>query len=393
MTRSSTQTSGAGASTFSDGASDKVPSGTSKAETSIRKSEFGNPFDTNTDTQSDHETRITIDEGSQRKGTRGPCPYLRVFLPEDAKAKLNEAGVDLAEDSVSESSPGAAKAAQVRWWRKILADRDAGWRRLPMGRAEHLVALEGLRFSLPNFRSLVELFHDGVAGSINARAPVRIPPVLLVGPPGVGKSHAAEQLALGLGEPCIAVSMTTKTSVNPLGGTDAIWRAPRIGIVAEALIVHGSASPILFLDEIDKAFSASPSDRPLDPLHALLEPQTARAFKDEFLEIALDAAAVTWIATANDAAEIASSILDRFLVIEIAAPDPSQVSVMIRSMVTTAYSRWPDWFKTAIDDEIVGKLSTLRPRQLRQVIEISCARAAAMGERRLQQFHIDYAIN
>ncbi len=392
MTRLFTQTSDTKANIFGDGASDEKSSRTSKPEINFKKSEHDDPFDPQINAQWGEEPPVTIDDDQLPEATRCPCPYLRVFVPEDAKTKLNEAGVDLTEDSVFGSSHGTATAAQVHWWRKIQDDRDAGWRRLPIGHAEHLVALEALKLALPNFRTLVDLVHDAVAGSINARAPVRLPPVLLVGPPGIGKSHAAEQLAVALGEPCVAVSMTTTTGVNPLGGTDPVWRTPRIGIVADALIVHGSASPILFLDEVDKPFAANSSDRPLDPLHALLEPQTARAFKDELLEIAFDASAVIWIATANDATALAPSILDRFLVLEIEAPDPRQMSVMIRALLAKAYTRWPNWFEPTISEALIDHLATLYPRRLRQVIEISCARAAAMGERRLAQHHINHAI-
>jgi transposase len=198
--------------------------------------------------------------------------------------------------------------------------------------------------------------------------------------------------ASALGEPCVSISMTTATGINPLGGADAVWRNPRIGLVAEALITHGSASPMLFLDEIDKPFSAGNHDRPLDPLHTLLEPQTARSFKDELVELMFDTSQITWLATANDLGPIPPAIVDRFLVLEAGTPAASQMGAMIKLMVATAMAAHHDWFEAVIDDAVIARLSALHPRRLRRVVEMACTAAAAAGERKLAEHHIQRAI-
>jgi ATP-dependent Lon protease len=325
--------------------------------------------------------------------TYDPRAHLRVFSPGAAKLKLLETGIEPGEPYIpgSGSDRQSSAAMQERWWRRMAEDKTQGWRRRMIATREHISALDDLRPILPNFFSLLDIVGDALAASVQTGGPVRLPPTLLLGPPGVGKSYAADRIASTLGERCVSISMTTATGINPLGGADAVWRHPRIGLVAEALITHESASPILFLDEIDKPFTAGSHDQPLDPLHALLEPQTARAFKDELVEIVFDASQVTWIATANALNSIPAAIVDRFLVIEVAAPEAAQMGTMIRLMIAQAYSIHHDWFDAAIEDAVIAQLSQLHPRRLKRVVELACTAAAAAGERRLSTTHIQRA--
>ena len=57
-------------------------------------------------------------------------------------------------------------------------------------------------------------------------------------------------------------------------------------------------SPLVILDELDKAEVSYRGD-PLNPLHNLLEPVSAREFRDESISMPIDASHVIWIATAN----------------------------------------------------------------------------------------------
>jgi ATP-dependent Lon protease len=277
---------------------------------------------------------------------------------------------------------------QEKWWRRMAADESKGWRARLLAGPEQVQALDDLRLLLPNASQLLDLAGDALAASLNSGGAARLPPVLLLGPPGVGKSYAADAIAKALGAPIVSISMPTATGVNVFGGTDAMWRNPRIGFVAEALISHASASPILFVDEVDKPLVVNGYERPLDPLHTLLEPQTAKAFKDELLEMAVDASEVTWIATANELGPLPPAVTDRFLVLEMQAPEPARMAVMIRRMAVDAFAAHPGWFEPTIDDAVVAHLARLHPRRLKRVLALACTAAAAAGARRLAEAHV-----
>jgi ATP-dependent Lon protease len=316
--------------------------------------------------------------------------HVQVFLPSYARAKLRASGGDLgAAQLVSSASDDKG---QARRWHALATDAMRGWRARLFANASMVAHIGDLRAQAPNFDRLLDIVTQSLRASIAAQAAVRLPPLLLLGPPGVGKSFIATRLARTIGTSCVSISMPTATNGNPFGGLAATWKTPVVGIVADALASGTTASPLIVIDEIDKPFRIGALDQPLDPLHTLLEPETARVFKDEFLEIAFDASHVFWIATANDTASIPLAVLDRFLILDIAAPEPSQMRVMIEAIVGDAAARYPGWFEVAITDEVIARLSALHPRRLRQVAELACTNAVASGRHVLELDDVEAAM-
>ena len=161
------------------------------------------------------------------------------------------------------------------------------------------------------------------------------------------------------------------------------WKNPRIGMVAQALLEGETACPVILLDEIDKAFRLSGDADPLGPLHALMEPETARNFPDEFLEMPVAADDVIWISTANSVDNVAPSILDRHLILEIAAPDRDQMSAVIGSIYRTARSGYGAWFDPQLSAVVTARLVSIHPRRVKRLLCLACTRAASMGRQEL----------
>jgi ATP-dependent Lon protease len=151
----------------------------------------------------------------------------------------------------------------------------------------------------PHLTNAVRIVRDFLDISRLAESPASLPPLLLAGPPGAGKTAFALDLAKVLGVPSRLVNAASLTHSFILGGCDASWSSSKEGMILSVLL-EGSGNPILVLDEIDKAgrslSGSSHSGTIEDFLLNVLEPVTARKYADEFLSTAhpVDASKVQW---------------------------------------------------------------------------------------------------
>lgn len=187
-------------------------------------------------------------------------------------------------------------------------------------------AFEGLAEEFPNFTEVAEFYAQQAAISmISGKRRVRLPPVLLLGPPGVGKSVFSMRLAERLGVARFSVSFSGLSHGAVLSGSSSFWGNGRQGQVFDALQLGRHMNPVFLLDEIDKSVASSHYRSPLAPLHQLLELENAKVFQDEYVEIPVDTSWFTWIATANDLDEIPLTIRSRLMVFEVEPPTHEQL--------------------------------------------------------------------
>jgi ATP-dependent Lon protease len=228
-------------------------------------------------------------------------------------------------------------------------------------------AMDHLYDELPNFHEVLDDVKRQLALCEDSRDALEITPMLLLGPPGVGKTHFAREVAQLLGTGLGFISMSSLTAGWVLSGASSQWKGARPGKVFETLVDGAYANPVMVVDEIDKARGEHAYD-PLGALYSLLEHDTAHHFTDEFAEVAIDASQVIWVATANDERAIPEPILNRMNVYQVQMPDRDAaraIALRLYASIRAAHD-WGARFDPQPAEAVLDRMSELAPREMRR---------------------------
>ena len=228
-------------------------------------------------------------------------------------------------------------------------------------------AMDHLYGEMPNFNEVLDDVRRQLALCTGSGDALEIAPMLLLGPPGIGKTHFAREIAQLLGTGLGFISMSSLTAGWVLSGASSQWKGARPGKVFETLVDGAYANPVMVVDEIDKTRAEHAYD-PLGALYSLLEHDTAGAFTDEFAEVAIDASQVIWVATANDERSIPEPILNRMQVFEVQAPDAAAaraIALRLYQQLRAGHD-WGQRFDEAPSEGVLDRLSGLAPREMRR---------------------------
>jgi len=226
---------------------------------------------------------------------------------------------------------------------------------------------------------------DTVLNDLLAHRHVRMRPTVLLGSPGCGKTLFWQRLLELLGSP-FTVFSCGGVSDSSLAGTARRWSSGEPSMPLNLVRQHQIANPAIVLDEIEKAGTSNHNGNLLDALLSFLEPLSAAAYYDPYLQAPVNLSAFIWCATANTVHGMPKPLRDRMRILRFPSPKKEHLEYLALALmedIARDRGHRVEWLRPLTAEEI-DALRAVWPggsvRQLRRYLEgVLAAREAVVA--------------
>lgn len=257
-------------------------------------------------------------------------------------------------------------------YNKILEDSEY---RVKIKNDKILENIESLKIEFPHFKEFLEYVEKNAKLNKIGDNTFYIPPTILLGPPGIGKTHFVKTLTEKIKGSHTVINMESVESSFRLTGLDYGYSTSSAGLIFDNVMKSKYANHIFVLDEIDKMKrNRNIKD---DVLLTLVEPINAKEFKDSYMDFPVDITNSVWIATANYASQISDPIKSRFQTFNIDYPTFDEKKVIIGNIYKYLLKKesWGNKFKDVMNEQCICLLaeSFNSVRELRKILLDLCS--------------------